>query len=456
MRYAKLKPEWLLRGWTDEPRTILNWKNGDCCKLSELLFNAATACNGQTDFDADADFLQLNILLNKLIAAGMAEECKQGDGVQPWQQYRKAPNPYVRSVHWSITGRCNLKCRHCYIESPDRRYGELPLPDILRIIGQFAEANVHEVRLTGGEPFWRRDLPDIMAALAEKQINVAQIYSNGVLINREVLHCLKEIGFSPKIQISFDGCGTHDAMRGVVGTETSTLQAVRLLREHAFPVTIATNIDRDNIGSLSETYSLMKGLDVQFWRVAPPLGIGNWRRSATGLSAEEILSACAPVIARWQEDRRPFRLAMPGFDSSDENEVRDRYKSDSYDCVNSRLIPSLLPDGTMLPCPVYKDTVVYGQMPNLLTEPFSEIWSESMLRSIIDTKKSDVLAHNAECAACAHFKRCGGGCRALAALATGNLMSVDPQICETYRNNYHQRLEELAGLQPPTNQRNTL
>lgn len=56
MRYVKLKKEWLLRGWTDEPWTLLNWTNGDCRKLSEQLFLTASDCDGQTDFDNIADF----------------------------------------------------------------------------------------------------------------------------------------------------------------------------------------------------------------------------------------------------------------------------------------------------------------------------------------------------------------------------------------------------------------
>jgi Fe-coproporphyrin III synthase len=450
MRYARLKKEWLLRGWTDEPRALVNWTNGDCRKLSEELFLTAKACDGHTDFDNIAGILLENIRLDVLIKAGMAEECGAGEGMQPYQRLCKADNPYIHSVHWSVTGQCNLKCRHCYMESPDGRYGELPLQDMLHIIDQLAAANVHQVQLTGGEPFLRSDLPDILAALADNRIGVSRIYSNGTLIRGEVLRNIKKLGLSPSVQISFDGCGTHDAMRGIVGTEPAAVEAIRLLREHDFPVVVATSIDRANIGSLAATYALMKELDIQLWRVAPPQETGNWPQSATGLTLEEILPACASVAATWSEDGRPFALQIRGYSSGDEDQAPVIYCPGSYDCMSCRITCSLLPDGTVLPCPAYTDTAVYEKMPNLLLEPFAKVWSASALRTIVDIRKSEVLANNSECAACAEFERCGGGCRAAAMSATGDLLSVDPKICEMFKSNFQRRFSELAGLGPKT------
>jgi radical SAM protein with 4Fe4S-binding SPASM domain len=404
----------------------------------------ASACDGLTNLDDATGYLQQIILLNPLIKAGLAEECEPKDAINPWQFYRQAANPYVRSVHWSITGKCNLKCRHCYVEAPDSRYGELPLPDILRIIDQLAAANVHGVELTGGEPLLRRDLPDILTALAKQQIAVRQIYSNGILITPEILRTIKEQGFTPRFQISFDGCGTHDAMRGVSGAEAPTLQAIRFLREHDVPVIVATCIDRNNLGALPATYEMMKELGIQYWRIAPPQAIGNWRQSKAGLTLEAALPVCASVAKRWHEDGRPFRLQMPGYRSDEESPAT--YTPESYDCMVGRETPSLLPDGTLLPCPAYTDTAISGQMPNLLRESFGEIWTESALRELLNTKKSAVLAQNSECDACEHFAGCGGGCRASAVSATGELMSVDPEVCRMYQTNYRRRFSELVGL----------
>ncbi|WP_319404008.1 radical SAM/SPASM domain-containing protein [uncultured Anaeromusa sp.] len=446
MRYARLTKDWLLRGWTDEPWTIINWTNGSCRKLSAEWFETAKACDGLTDFDNIDGVLQQNIRLSKLINAGLAEECEQGEGIQPYQRFIQADNPYIRSIHWSITGHCNLKCRHCYMQSPDGRYGELPLPDMLGIIEQLAAANVHLVELTGGEPFMRTDLLDILAALVAKQINVLRIYSNGTLITDDILLEIKKLGLFPAIQISFDGCGAHDAMRGIVNAETATIEAIQRLNSQGFPVIVATSIDRTNIHTLDITYTLLKELGIRFWRVAAPQKIGNWRTTTTSLSPEERLSACAPIAARWLKDGKPFALQLPGYRSTEDEKAPVRYTPESYDCMSCRICCSLLPDGTVLPCATYTDTVIYEKMPNLLRESFAGIWSDSALRKIIDIKKSEVLAHNSQCTTCKEFNRCGGGCRATSAVATGDLLTVDPQLCELYKSKFQQRFSVLAGL----------
>ena len=444
MRCAKLKKEWMLRGWTDEPWTLLNWTNGDCRKLSEALFHTACACDGQSDFDHIAGFLQKNSLLEKLLKAGMAEECRQGEEIADYQRFRRAANPYIRHVHWAITGRCNLKCRHCYMESPDNRYGELPLPDMLRIMDQLAAANVHSVSLTGGEPFLRTDLLTLMEALAQRQIAVSQIYSNGVLITEPALQGIKQLGFLPGVQISFDGDGFHDAMRGVTGAEGAAVKALELLQKHGFPVTVSTSIDRVNLQALAATYERMKEWRIQCWRVAPPVESGNWRQNTTGLAGDEMLSACAAVTARWAEDGRPFLLQIPGFRSpvSEADTAPEPYGPESYDCEACRVSCLLMPDGKVLPCPGYADTVLYDDMPNLREESFDKIWSDSLVRRIANIRKKEILQHSRPCVTCEGFAQCGGGCRAMAVSATGDLFAAHPQSCELYKSRYQQRFDE--------------
>ncbi|SMC69795.1 radical SAM/SPASM domain-containing protein [Sporomusa malonica] len=444
MRYAKLTKDWLLRGWSDEPRTIINWTNGDCRSLSEQAFFVAQACDGLTDFHSIDVLPQHNDLLDKMIKRGMVEECAQGDTPAAYQLYRRADNPYVKSIHWAVTGLCNLKCRHCFMECPEGRYGELPLKDILGMIVQFVRANVHQVELTGGEPFLRQDLPEIMSALRDNHIAVSQIYSNGLLITDDILGKIKEFGFLPHFQISFDGCGTHDGMRGLRGIEQATVQAIRRLRAHGFPVTIATSVDRTNIGALPETYALMKQLDIKSWRVGSPQKIGDWRRTATALSLEELMTASAPIAARWLQDGKPFSLQLASFTKAWKTNNQEMFTPGSYDCTACRVETSVLPDGTVIPCPGFTDTVSYAEMPNLLNESFSKIWSQSTLRSIIDLKKSDILATVSECATCEQFKICGTGCRAAAVMVNGELRSKDPDSCEIYKKNYLQRFQKLT------------
>lgn len=454
-KYAKLKKDWMLRGWSDMPFVLINWTNGGQRQMNQRAFYVAESCDATTDFNSLAFLPVHHALLDKLIAQGIAELCQEGDSLDPCQQYRKSDNPKISGLHWSVTGRCNLNCRHCYLEAPSGRYGELSFEEMLRVIEQLEQANVHQVSLTGGEPFFRTDLLAIIAVLAKKKIWVSEIYSNGLLITEEILREIKRLGFLPSFQISFDGQGSHEYMRGREGIESGVIAGIRKIQGSGFPVVIATSIDRLNKDRMEATYDLLKELNIQSWRIAPPQKTGNWRGSATCLSFEEEAQVYALLFKRWFADGRPFDIQLGSFFKQGSKNTtklkkpaRIRLTPESYDCGACREMPYLLPDGVLLPCPGYTDTALQGRMPNILHDGLSKAWKGSFLRSIADMKKKDLLAKNQECGRCAMFKECGIGCRASAVVNTGDLLAKDSSTCEMLKQGYKQRFQELAGIVP--------
>src|SRR5258707_13740945 len=77
----------------------------------------------------------------------------------------------LRSLRVSVTDRCNLRCHYCM---PEDEYLWLPREDVLSfeeistLTDLFAGVGIDRIRLTGGEPLLRRDLPDLVAQLAAK------------------------------------------------------------------------------------------------------------------------------------------------------------------------------------------------------------------------------------------------------------------------------------------------
>ena len=67
-------------------------------------------------------------------------------------------------VQFYITARCNLTCEQCNIIYANADVREATIDEIERIAENFAEMGVAIVLLTGGEPFARRDLPQIIRA----------------------------------------------------------------------------------------------------------------------------------------------------------------------------------------------------------------------------------------------------------------------------------------------------
>jgi cyclic pyranopterin phosphate synthase len=79
----------------------------------------------------------------------------------------------LRDLRLSVTDRCNFRCRYCMPKEVfGRGYDFLPKGDLLsfeeltRLSGIFTQLGVEKLRLTGGEPLLRRNLPDLVARLA--------------------------------------------------------------------------------------------------------------------------------------------------------------------------------------------------------------------------------------------------------------------------------------------------
>ncbi|AET69216.1 radical SAM additional 4Fe4S-binding domain protein [Desulfosporosinus orientis DSM 765] len=459
-RFARLKEEWLLRGWSDVPWALVNWRNGDFRELNRDGYYVAQSCDGQTDFDSLAFLPRHREILNKLITAGLVEACAGGEKSEAVQDYRRAPNPVIRGLLWSITGRCNLKCRHCFMEAPSGRFGDFTLEQIKGMIRQLEEANVQEVALTGGEPFMRRDLPEIIRILSRKKIGLAEVFSNGMLITDEILETIMQYGYRPFFKISFDGCNTHDYMRGVSGSEAKTIEGIKRLKVREFPVTIITSVDQITRRNLLETYDMLRDLAVDGWWLAPPVEIGHWRGQQSGVSLEDMVETSTLLMQRWLADNRPFDLKLwrfglfPRQDKGAGDESRSvpgPITPDSWNCGGTHSRPYLLPDGTLLPCGGYTGTGLLEKMPNVLRSSLSKAWSDPELRSICDLKKKDVLAQNEGCTQCGFFGECGAGCRVVALTETGDLLAKEPIACKLFHGGYIRRFREMveAGSYAP-------
>jgi cyclic pyranopterin phosphate synthase len=121
----------------------------------------------------------------------------------------KLTDPFNRTIEYirlSVTDRCDLRCFYCLPEDfhdftePDEW---LTFNEIERVIGVFAALGVRRVRITGGEPLVRKNLPDLAARLSQ----LAGVYdlslsTNAVGLSRQA-KALKAAGIA-RINVSLD------------------------------------------------------------------------------------------------------------------------------------------------------------------------------------------------------------------------------------------------------------
>ena len=112
----------------------------------------------------------------------------------------------LRNLRLSVTDRCNLRCSYCM---PEQDYVWLPREDLLhfeeieRLVDVFIDLGVDKVRLTGGEPLLRRDVPTLVAKLAARPaIRDLAMTTNGVLLAQHA-QSLRDAGLH-RLTVSLD------------------------------------------------------------------------------------------------------------------------------------------------------------------------------------------------------------------------------------------------------------
>jgi MoaA/NifB/PqqE/SkfB family radical SAM enzyme len=170
---------------------------------------------------------------------------------------------------FATTYRCNARCQMCNIwrvkEHDDLRPAEYEnIPDTLR-----------HINISGGEPFLRADLPEIVRVISGRNPRAhILVSSNGfqpartVDSVRQMLRYHRRLG----VGISIDGIGDkHDEVRGIPGAYAKSTETIRRLRADVGlkDIRVAFTLQDSNAGHLLPVYELSRQLGVQFtWVVA--------------------------------------------------------------------------------------------------------------------------------------------------------------------------------------------
>ena len=339
-------------------------------------------------------------------------------------------DPLEFFIQLHLTERCNLKCAHCY-QSGERR-DELSLEEIRSIIDEVADmlgewSAAYAVtfspsfNVTGGEPFLRNDLFQILEELAKRSID-AYLLSNGTLINKEKAASLAHAGVKG-VQVSIEGPEKfHDAIRGT-GNLNRSLAGIQCLLDAGIEVTMNTTLSDINASSFPDVIALASSIGVQklgFSRLVPS---GSGRKLLDRMLAKETLADLYGRIFSLKTgslkivtgDPVASQLRRPAGDDAPGS-------FPSGGCAAGVSGLTILPDGTVVPC--RRLPVPIG---NVRTDSLREIWSTSdVLNALRDRSRYD-----GKCGTCTRWSTCRG-CRAIAYACSQahdrtNYLAEDPQ-----------------------------
>lgn len=453
MKY-KLRENIALRGWKGFPYALRDLCTGQTAPLGEDAFHALSLCNGI--MDADGIFIPLHYrrLIQYFAKRQVVIPCSGSTRNTPEQEYYSYPCKYMETAHWSITGKCNMRCRHCYMSAPQAKFGELSHEKCMDIIEQLAAAGIGAVNLTGGEPLIRGDFMELVIALKEKGIAIRQIYTNGMLVSKELLDGLKELGLCPEFSLSFDGVGWHDWMRGIDGAEQMAVDAMRLLAGNGFPVSVESAFHRNSISSIADTMRLLSEIGVCGWKTNPVSRSGNWlgENESLDLTLEELYDAYLELIDTYLREGSPLNIMLGGFFRCGKGKTdyqipcKKHGSTDEPLCLSARSMMYISPDGRILPCMPLSGLAIQDDMPDLNRVSLIDALSDSVYIKRIETPVCELLAHNEKCRGCEHKNVCGGGCRAAALMENegSDYLGIDPAACFFFLNGYEERIAQTA------------
>ncbi len=160
-------------------------------------------------------------------------------------------------VSYSITTKCNLKCKHCYSESVDQAApDELTTQEAFHLIDDLSKWGIGLLIIDGGEPLCRDDLLDVVKYASSKGIRTT-IGSNGTLIDEPMAKKMREAGVM-SVAISVDGADaqTHDEFRGISGAFEQTLKGIEACHNASLPFQLNMIIRKDTLSQLGDMLRL--------------------------------------------------------------------------------------------------------------------------------------------------------------------------------------------------------
>ena len=231
----------------------------------------------------------------------------------------------LRDLRISVIDRCNFRCPYCMPEdqyahdyeflSKDQR---LRFEEIERLARAFASLGVHKLRLTGGEPLLRRDLPELVRMLVKiPGIDDVALTTNGVLLPKFAAS-LRDAGLQ-RLTVSLDSIDpeTFRKLSGGRGEVEEVLAGIAAAEAAGFErIKINCVVMRDvNDAYILDLLERFRGTGhiVRFIEYMDVGTVNHWRGESVVPSAELI----ARIGARW-----PLRSLQRNY----RGEVAERYE----------------------------------------------------------------------------------------------------------------------------------
>lgn len=268
-------------------------------------------------------------------------------------------------VQFYVTARCNLTCEQCNIIYANSDVRECTIDEIQRIADNFAKMGVAIVLLTGGEPFARKDLPEIIRAFESRGVHV-RMQTNGFASEEQIVRAIEAGG--KDISISLDSLQPErqDKINGAFNESWhQALKAMALFSKHLHKdgsfASLGCVLQPQNMGDIEDVVRF--GTAISWFTSLVPVHVTDYAHPRGFRTFDQTLRFRPdeiPVVDAVVERVRSMR--EEGFLLYDSDQYLDdikrfvrneptawRGRNDNV-CDTPNLYFALLPNGEFAPC----------------------------------------------------------------------------------------------------------
>ncbi len=413
---------------------LQNYKTGEEFVLDSVQANVLYECNGVLSVEAIANRLVIPKEDLQIFLSGFEDNGLLVLGPEPTNQSfgKLGTSPILREVHCDITGNCNLfgVCKHCYGRASFQADGneDLSLEAVESLVNQMSAMNVADCVLSGGEPFCRKDLPEIIGLLDDKAVHITGIFTNGTIERSDVFEALSSRQIKTFFFVSLDGASArvNDFMRGP-GSFAKTILFIKSAIAAGFPVVVNTMVIKQNVDHLHSMRVYLEQLGVHTWRLSTPREQGE-----AIVNSELIMPEWSKVFRSYQSlishslsstDRMKIQIGSIFRTDMLRDKVYYLFSPSSSCCEYKRWSIVVKPNGNIVPCSAF-DNMVFG---NIRENRLEDVWFSESVQAF-----KNLPVSKTDCKECKLLGICGSGCRKIAYELCGSVFAKGGQSCPLY------------------------
>ena len=315
-----------------------------------------------------------------------------------------------KRVIWEMTKYCNYKCKHCCASADliDPKY-ELTTKQSKTILKQLKDFGVEEIYFSGGEPFSRKDILDILRTARQYGIT-CNISTNGSFLTDEMATELSKLKIN-KVHISLDSNVEKDfnEFRGGNYFEP-TINAIKLLKKHNIYVRVGTVIWKKNYRTLEDMIKYLCDLDVDEMVFNWLVQVGRLKDNKDVCVDIKYFDETIEKIHEYQEKyKNKINISM---------HRNEKFENSDIVCPAGETFFYIDPQGYVSPCSwIKKMDKKYTSKQSLKNTTFQEIIDSDEIQIFNKLKYERI-------------KKYGTGCLAICMERSNTYFSEDPLLVE--------------------------